>query len=169
MRMIGFWAGLAALVGSNAPGANQKPQPKPFDDTAFVQMAASAGMEEVALGKIGTEKAKTADVKKFAERMVTDHSKGNDELKAAAKEAGVAVPEQMSAEAQKHVAHFKDYKGDNFDRDFMQHMVKDHEAAVALFTQASKEAKNKSLRDFATKVLPTLQSHLTDAKKISKE
>ena len=40
---------------------------------------------EVAMGKLASEHGQSADVKKFGERMVTDHSKANDELKSIAK------------------------------------------------------------------------------------
>lgn len=46
--------------------------------------AAKDEMMEVALGKSASEEGESADVKKFGERMVTDHSKANDDLKAIA-------------------------------------------------------------------------------------
>ena len=38
-------------------------------------------MAEVALGQLAVEKASSADVKKFGQRMVDDYSKANYELK----------------------------------------------------------------------------------------
>ena len=125
-------------------------------------------MHEVELGKIVAAAAKSDDVKKFAEQMVKDHTKANEELKTAAKAANIAVPEKIDAKHQKHLDMFKDYKGTDFDQDYMKHMVTDHTEAVALFTRASKEAKNKELKDFATKTLPTVQAHLEEAKKLAK-
>jgi len=153
---------LLVVVG----GQGQKPDEKPFDDADFVAKAASGGMHEVELGKIAMTQAKNDDVKKFAEMMVTDHGKANDELKKAAKEAGVNVPDKMSEEDQKEVDKFKDYKGTNFDQDYMKHMLSDHEKDVALFKRASKEAKNPKIKDFATKTLPIVQAHLDQARKI---
>jgi putative membrane protein len=46
----------------------------------------------------------------------------------------------------------------------MDHMVMDHEKAVKLFEQGSKELKNEKLKEFATKSLPTLKEHLKLAK-----
>jgi putative membrane protein len=133
---------------------DKKPSEQPFDDPTFVKMAALDGMHEVELGKIGAAGAKNADVKKFAEMMVKDHGKANEELKAATKAANIAVPERIDEKHQKRIDTFKNYKGDNFDADYMKHMVSDHTEAVALFTRASKEAKNPQIKDFATKTLP---------------
>jgi putative membrane protein len=161
VAVIGFFA---VVVGARA----EDKKGEPFDDTSFVKMAASDGMHEVELGKIGAAQAKNDDVKKFAQQMVKDHSQANEELKAAAKAANIAVPEKLDEKHQKHVDAFKNYKGTNFDGDYMKHMVADHAQAVALFTRASKEAKHKELKDFATKTLPTIQGHLEQAKKLSK-
>jgi len=157
-------ATLSLLLGVG--GQERRADQKPFDDATFVMKAASGGMHEVELGKIAQAQAKNDDVKKFAEMMVTDHTKANEELKKCAKEAGVDVPDKMREEEQKEVDRFKNYKGNNFDQDYMKHMVDDHEKDVALFKRASKEAKNPKIKEFATKTLPILQAHLDQARKI---
>jgi putative membrane protein len=48
-------------------------------DQAFVKEAAIGGMAEVALGQLASTKATNDKVKAFAQRMVTDHGKANDE------------------------------------------------------------------------------------------
>ncbi len=53
-------------------------------DKTFMRNAAKGGMMEVALGKLAREKGQSADVKKFGERMVTNQSKANNDLKAIA-------------------------------------------------------------------------------------
>src|SRR4051812_47869935 len=65
---------------------------KDMDDQEFVTKAAEGGLAEVELGQTAADKASAADVKTFGQRMVTDHSKANDELKAAASKAGANVP-----------------------------------------------------------------------------
>lgn len=156
---------LATGVGSPA-GEDKKPADKPFDDATFVAKAASGGIHEVELGKLAAARASSDDVKKFAERMVTDHGKANEELKKAAQAAGLNVPDKMNDEHQKEFDRFKDYKGEDFDREYMKHMHRDHEHDVAEFTRASKEAKNPNVKAFAAKTLPVLQGHLEMAKKL---
>lgn len=159
----------AVLLVTLGTRADDKKGDQPFDDATFVKKAASGGMLEVELGKVAAKQAKRDDVKKFGEQMVADHTKANEELKAAAKAAGLEVPTKLGDEHAKHFDMFANYKGTDFDRDYAKHMVKDHEEDVALFTRASKEAKSKDIKDFATKTLPTLQKHLEMAKKISKD
>ncbi|HJZ53927.1 MAG TPA: DUF4142 domain-containing protein [Gemmataceae bacterium] len=157
------------LVSVATSGEDRKPAPAPFDDAVFVAKAASGGIHEVELGKLAATRAKREEVKKFAQKMVEDHGKANEELKKAAKEAGLNVPEKMNDEHQKEFDHFKDFKGADFDKEYLRHMLDDHEKDVAEFTRASKEAKNLQIREFATKTLPVVQEHLELVKKLVKE
>jgi putative membrane protein len=49
-------------------------------------------MLEVAMGNLAEQKARSEGVKSFGKRMVTDHSKANDELKSIASQKGVQLP-----------------------------------------------------------------------------
>jgi len=161
--MIRHLAAAAAVV---CLAAGVRADDKAFNDADFVKKAASGGMKEVAAGKLAYSMGKSAGVKKFGQTLVDDHSKANKELMAAAKAAGMTVPEGISAEDQKHVDMLKEHKDADFDKAFIDHMVKDHEKDVAEFTKASKEAKDAHIADFAAKTLPTLQHHLDTAKKL---
>jgi putative membrane protein len=160
-----FGVCLFAVAIGTALADDQK-ETEPFSDEIFVKKAGSSGMAEVELGTLGQMKATNPEVKMFADRLVKDHTKANEDLKAAAREAGIEVPAKIDAEHQKHVDMFRDYKGENFDRDFMKHMVDSHEKGVKLFTRASTEARNPKLKEFATATLPTLKEHLDLAKKL---
>src|SRR6476646_12130619 len=50
-------------------------------EKTFMKKAAKGGMMEVRMGKVAEQNAQSDDVKSFGKRMVTDHSKANDELK----------------------------------------------------------------------------------------
>ena len=163
---VGGVAGLllAVVVVAQAQDTKQD-QDKPFDDREFMIKAASGGMAEVEIGKIGQMKASNAEVKMLAERIVKDHTKVNEELTELAREAGVKLPDRPMPEHQKAVDHFREYKGEAFDREFAEHLIKSHEKGIEMFTRASKEAKDARLKAFATKTLPALKEHLAMARK----
>jgi len=152
-----------ALAFTTSGGADDK---KPFTDAEFVKEAGSGGMLEVELGKVVAAKAKNGDVKAFAERMVKDHTAANAKLKNAAKSAGLAIPAKLNDEHQKTLDKFKDYKGTDFDQEYVDCMAKDHEEDVKAFTRASKEAKDAGVKAFAAETLPVVQQHLEVVKKL---
>ena len=106
-------------------------------DMDFVKQATAAGMAEVDLGKLGAAKGSDQFVRQFAQRMVDDHSKANQQLLKLLADKKVEVPKDW--------APIKDQlsglSGADFDREFMAHMVSDHEKAVAVLERQSRDGK----------------------------
>lgn len=59
----------------------------------FVHEAATSGMMEVRLGKLGVQKAQHPQVKQFAQALVTEHTRINNELKQIAQNKGITLPD----------------------------------------------------------------------------
>ncbi len=136
-------------------------------DKQFMKKAAVGGMAEVELGQLATEKAANDDVKKFGQRMVDDHSKANDQLKQVAANEGVDLPQQLSAKDKALKARLSKLSGESFDKAYMTAMVKDHTKDVADFRRESENGQDPEVRNFAKETLPTLESHLTEAKSVA--
>jgi putative membrane protein len=138
-------------------------------DQQFLQQAARAGTAEVTLGALATERASSPEVQQFGQRMVTDHTKANEELMALAQTKGISVSATMDEQHQETAETLSKMQGSDFDREFMRHMVMDHEKAVQLFSTASQESKDADIKAFATKTLPTLQTHLQMARQLTQQ
>ena len=137
-------------------------------DKEFVMKAAIGGMAEVQMGQTASQKGQNADVKAFGARMVTDHSKANDELKQLATTKGLALPTDLDAKHKKTADAIAAKNGKDFDKAYMTDMVKDHEEDVAEFQKESQSAGDADIRNWAAKTLPTLQEHLRMAKDTAK-
>jgi len=167
MTWLGAGAFLFGLTIAAAPADDTRTGGKAFADAEFVNKAASGGMHEIELGMLAKTNAANAEVRGFGERMVKDHTTLADWLKTAAKGANLTVPSKMSEKDQKEIDRFSKLKGAEFDKAYMEHMLKDHQQDVGLFEQASKEAKDAGLKAFAAKALPTLKEHLEHAKRVN--
>jgi len=132
-------------------------------DYKFVSNAARGGMAEAQLGQLAKEKGASASVRDFGQRMVTDHSKANDELKSLVVNKGAALPTEMSRKENSEMERFQKLTGKDFDKEYAEHMVKDHKKDVKEFEEAAKDCKDPDLKAFAQKTLPTLQQHLSMA------
>jgi putative membrane protein len=129
-------------------------------DKKFAWNAAVGGMEEVQLGQLAVQKASNPDVKSFGQRMVDDHSKANDKLKALASQKGVTLPTTLPAAEKKDVDKLSKLSGSAFDHEYMSMMVKDHKKDVSEFEKETKQARDSDLKSFAQSTLPTLRDHL---------
>jgi len=128
------------------------------DAETFVKKAAQDGLTEVALGKQAATKAQDPQIKQFADHIVQDHSKANDELTTVARKKGLQVPSSLDAEHQAIVQKMSQKSGADFDTAYSKAMLKDHKKAVSLFEGAS-ESSDSDLAAFAQKTLPTLKEH----------
>ena len=172
-------APVLAQTGQAGQGAaTTKPKPKPAatksadaqsgkaatPDVAFAKEAALGGMAEVELGNLAKERASNSDVKQFGDRMATDHSKANDELKQWAQQKNITLPTTLDAKHKATRDRLAKLSGDAFDRAYMSDMVMDHQHDVAAFKRESTSGKDADLKAWAGKTLPTLQDHLKMAK-----
>jgi len=135
-------------------------------DAAFAVKAADAGLAEIELGKLALEKASDQRIKDFAEKMVSDHEKANDELMTIATRHNITLPPVVSKDHADKQRKLREKSGTEFDREYIDVMVKGHDNVVSLFEDASSDAQNADLKAFATKTLPTLKGHHEEAKAI---
>lgn len=138
-------------------------------DADFAVEAGNGGMAEVAMAQLAQQKATSPDVKAFAAQMITDHTKANDKLMALAKQKNVTLPAAPSNEEQKIMDDLSKKFGKDFDKGYVEAMVKDHDKDVKLFTDASKDLKDADLKAYAATTLPTLKMHQTMIKAIDKK
>ena len=129
-------------------------------DSRFATKAAAGGMAEVKLGELAKTNASSSDVKAFGQKMVDDHSKAGDKLKSIAGKHSINLPMSMDSKDQATYDRLSKLHGADFDRAYMQDMVKDHKTDVAEFQKEASSGRNADLKNFASETLPILQEHL---------
>lgn len=129
-------------------------------DTEFMTKAASGGMLEVQLGQAVAKAATTPQAKEVANRMVTDHTKANEELKAMAAKMNVTLPATLGNDAQDVYKDVTEKKGLEMDKEYLSKMVDDHKEDIKNYEEASTKAASPELKAFAAKMVPTLREHL---------
>lgn len=151
--------GLAALIATTSLTVAHAETDKSTKD--FVEKAAISGIFEVESSKLALQKSQNAEVKTFAQTMVDDHMKANNELKAAidASKAGVAVPTALDDKHAKLLKDLNKKSGKDFDKAYAEAQEDAHDDAVDLFEDYAKDGKNAELKAFAGKTLPTLEQH----------
>jgi len=151
---------LAQLAPKSKPPSHKASASLSHEDREFANKAAAGGLAEVEMGKLAQQISKNAEVKKFAERIVTDHTKANDELKALASAKGISLPASPS-----RVMHMKMEKmvketGARFDHEYLEYMIEDHQKDIKEFEKQAKSGKDPDLTKWAGDKVPALQEHL---------
>lgn len=138
-------------------------------DNGFMTEAARGGLAEVELGRLAATHASNEQVKQFGRRMVDDHSRANNELQEIAAKEGFTLPTTLDAKSQAEKAKLSNLTRSEFDKAYMEDMVKDHRADIAAFKKEISSGTDPSLKAFASKTLPTLQDHLALAESTEKK
>ena len=138
-------------------------------DQTFLQNAIKGNQAEITLGKMVTAKTKDPSVKQFAQMMVKDHTVALSQLQQLAQEKNVIVPEGLPDDAQQLQSKLQSDTGKQFDKDYMDGMVQDHQKDVQDFKDASQNAKDPDVKKIATKLTPTLERHLQKAQQIDQK
>jgi putative membrane protein len=160
---LGCWAVLAHQENSQQPAQSTR---SAVNDTQFAKKAAQGGMAEVKMGQLAQEKGTSDAVKKFGQRMVDDHTKAGDDLKKAAAQENISLPNDISAKDKATYDALSKLSGAAFDRAYARDMVKDHEEDIAEFNKEASGGQKAAIKDFASQTLPTLQDHLKQAKEV---
>jgi putative membrane protein len=165
---------LFSLVLISSCGNNNKPEDsteaaddqneQKFDETEkdadFAVKAADGGMFEVMVADLVLSRTTNASVRSLADMMKTDHSGANAELKALAAQKNISLPDSVSADKRKKYNDLAEKTGADFDKEYVDMMVKDHNHDVDMFDKESTDGKDQDVKSWAGAKLPTLRHHL---------
>jgi len=127
---------------------------------SFASQAAVISKAEIELGQIAMKNTQDENVRKYAERMVKDHSAADKKLKAIAAKENLQLPQKLDPEHESLKMRLQGMTGEQFDREYAKAMANGHDKAVALFEAASQQPQmSGDLKQFAASTLPTLEQH----------
>lgn len=147
---------------SDAPVSGTKLSPA---DQQFVQDASQSDATEIAASKIALKNSSDPHVKKFAQQMITDHTKLSHSMGALVSKKGFKpTPSADSA----LVGKLQTLKGKEFDQAYVEQVgVEAHQRAVDLFQQESTSGTDSQIKAAAAKALPIIKHHLSMAQQLA--
>jgi putative membrane protein len=151
-----------------APDKMKSPEVKSSSDAAaFIKEASQGGLYEVDLGKLASTHATNDGVKEFARMMQQDHGKSNADLKQLAIKKKFVISMALDAEHKDSYDRLAKLSGDEFNREYINVMVSDHEKDLRDFQRVAETSTDPDVKTFANNMLPTLKKHLQEAKRVS--
>ncbi len=157
--------GSSDTSSSNASNSSNTSDKLSWSERHFVEKAAKGGMSEVALGQLASQQASNPDVKSYGETLVRDHQMANSQLMQIAQQKNVKMDKDEDGKDHFYKSLSKK-SGTDFDREFVDHEVKDHKKDVKEFEKMAQDAKDPDLKNFAAQTLPKLREHLATAQRL---
>ena len=167
----GFALALAPLAAcaSNPPPAPPAPPPPPplaSNDAQFVPAIAQASLTEIAEAQLALQKTKSPAVQQFAQTMIQDHTKMNDQLAPIAQAHGVVLPTAPNDMQQQQISMLQTLKGPRFVHAYVADQIQDHQAALQLAEDEAANGTDPALKQYAQTGAPIIQSHIDMAKQL---
>jgi putative membrane protein len=136
-------------------------------DRDFADQATQSGLAEVQSSRLALTRSRSAQVKAFAQQMIDDHMRTNQELAGLAAPKGIQPPTAPSAAQRAQLQQLTSADAQSFDRQYVELMgVKAHQDTIDLFQRQARDGADPDLRGFAARTLPALQHHLQMAQQL---
>ena len=132
---------------------------------------------EIDLGKLAEKRGSTQAVKDYGKTLVTDHQQNDKDLMAFAKKHGQKIPaekpitdddKKAAKDAKAMTDRLHTLKGAEFDREYLQMMVNDHEKELATIDTNVGMVTDSDLAQMVRDVKPVLQRHADAARDLMK-
>lgn len=152
---VGAAAGQASAVMTNSA-----------DD--YVKNAAISDMYEIESSRLALEKAKSPEIKKYAQQMIDDHTATSKEMKSLLPKTGLKVtpPTALDDRRKGMMDNLRAASAADFDKTYLDQQTMAHQEAVTLHSGFAEDGDNAQLKQFATATTPKIQHHLDMVKKL---
>lgn len=131
----------------------------------FIKAAAVGGIMEVELAKAAQTQASSPEVKKFADMMISDHTRIYNELKKLATDKHILLPIELEQAQKDDLKKLQELKGPAFDEAYMRMMVSSHEKAIQDY-EAGSSNRDRQVNKFASEKIDSLKTHLNSARSL---
>lgn len=163
-------ADTTAAVENTTAAAADAVTPSADANTAngYAMNAALSDMFEIESSKLALEKAKSPEVKQFAQMMIDHHGKTSAEMKTVLASAGIQMtpPAALDERRQGMVTELRQASADQFDTAYLDQQTAAHNEALDLHRGFAENGDNPALKAFAAKTAPIVQQHLDKAKQL---
>jgi putative membrane protein len=157
--------GACAMDDAAAPPPGAPMDMAPTAAPAYVRMAAASDLFEIRSGTLARSRARSGDVRAFADMLVGDHTTTTQQLMLAARSAGLNPPPPMLMPMQRDMmARLNAASGADFDRIFLDEQVQAHQMALQLHQNYAQSGDVPALRTVAQTAVPVIQGHLERAR-----
>lgn len=149
-------------ASATSPAAATTPA-SPLSAADYVSEAARGDMYEIQSSQLALSNASSAQVKQFAQTMVSDHTTTTSMLKQAIQGgavAGATLPQSLDPRRAGMVTQLRALKGADFDREYLRQQLTAHEEALALHQGYAQDGGNGTLKGFAAQTAPRVAQHL---------
>ncbi|MFB9544047.1 DUF4142 domain-containing protein [Micromonospora sagamiensis] len=167
IKRLGVLAALI-LVGLAPAAAAQAAQPS-TQDRQYLQAVHQVNLAEIVTGELAQQKGQNQRVKDLGARFVTDHTQFDQTVQDTAKQLGVELPAEPTADQQAVVDQLNNVNGAEFDRQWVTAELAGHVQAIQATQTEISQGTEQTVVQLAQDALPVLQAHYDELVSLAEE
>ena len=171
--------GVAAVLGLAAcsddssrpsqPMAGQPTRAASANTMQYVEAMANGNLFEIQSSQLALQKSRDARVRRFAQRMIDEHTRMQSELSTAVRTTGpsLTVPTALDNRHSSAIQDLQGVTGREFDRMYLTAQINAHNEALVVNQNYAQIGDDPALKQLAANNVPVIQEHLTMAQQIA--
>jgi putative membrane protein len=135
----------------------------------YVEAVANGNMFEIQSSQLALQKSRNAGVRRFAQRMIDEHTRMSTELSIAVRTTGpsLTVPTAMDNRHQSAIQDLQGVTGREFDRMYLTAQINAHNEALVVNQNYAQSGDDPALKQLSSGAIPAIQEHLNQAQRIA--
>jgi putative membrane protein len=156
-----------ALAADPPPRSATRPAVAMPTTKEFLSKTAVGNLFEIESSKLALSRAKTKQVRTFADEMVRDHTEAGMKFKQAVSDGKLTMPPvKLDSQHQAALNELKSKDRASFDKAYVDEQYKAHVETVDMFQAYADGGDDARMKLFAEQMLPILKTHLDHAIKL---
>jgi putative membrane protein len=176
-QQVGAQVGANTTVVTTTPttttttGATPSPSTGVVDrnvkaDIKFIREETADNKLETDLAQLAQSRAQNSDVRRYAQRMISDNARLQNEWVNMAAASGLTINPSYGKKHRRKLEDLQKLSGKDFDRAYMTLMIQNHKDYLTAFRTDGKNARSTQVRNLVSNDLPVLEQHLSMAQQI---
>lgn len=138
-------------------------------DVLFMEAATMSNLAEIATSRLALQKSGNAAVRAYAQKMITEHTKAQNELNVLAARKGIRLTDKPGADQRLQGKKLSTLSGAAFDAEYKNVQVAGHDMTLMLIKAYRSFGQDADVLDYAAKTQPIVAGHLELAQALPSE
>lgn len=158
--IISIMFALAIAVMSPAAAGTLTHRELNEQDRTFLRQAHQGNLAEIQAGQAAQDMGASQAVRELGAKLISDHTKMDDDVSQVAKQAGVDLPTKPSAVQRRQLGQVAGKSGEEFDRAWLVSQIAGHRQSLANGATELRKGSSPEVKKLASDAKPIVQTHL---------
>jgi putative membrane protein len=138
-------------------------------DAGFVREVNSDNQMQIQMAQLARQRSKNAQVRQFAEQIITDHNRLQNQWSAMASQNGMTLHQGLGPLHKEKITNLKKASDKNFDKAYMITLIQQYSDETSYWQKEGRASQSGQVRRLVNAGLPTLEQNFNEAKRIGRQ